>query len=361
MDGRTVYLQFKRADHGVDTKVMNTASWLCKDEYERQRLLDMVGRLQKGRALAFLAIGVALASYVPSVGWTVFLPYLTAAAVFAASEHRIHERRRPEYWMFVGWSFCQVMIAIGVVMTGGPDSVFVMWLAVPTVTLGARFSSVGQMAGMALTAILIAGVTIGPDMHGLVDEPYRVVGPMMALLGLIALARPLMRSDLEHRAGATRDPLTGLSNRAALDHDTVAVFADARRSGGRVALIVIDIDHFKEVNDTYGHERGDDVLREVSSAMQVEMRASDRLYRIGGEEFIVVLRGANAEDAALAAERLRSAVERTRPGGMDISISLGTSAGWGEAGFAELYRLADEALYAAKRHGRNRVCAAGVV
>lgn len=94
-------------------------------------------------------------------------------------------------------------------------------------------------------------------------EPYRLIAPLSALLGLLALSQPLMRSDLEHRAGATTDALTGLANRAALERDAPEMLARARRTGLPVAVLIGDLDHFKAINDRLGHDRGDVVLRDA--------------------------------------------------------------------------------------------------
>ncbi|MBI5104991.1 MAG: GGDEF domain-containing protein [Solirubrobacterales bacterium] len=331
------------------------SSWLCTGEAERQRLLDMVGRLRAARVMAFASMAVALLAVMPWMGPWMFIPFAAAAVVFRLTDRNVHQRRRPEYWMFAGWAFCQVMIAIAVVMSGGASSIFVMWLAVPTVTLAARFPHAGLRAGMALTALLMIGATVGTDPGLVADEPYRLVAPLSALIGIAALSRPLMASDLEHRAGASTDALTGLANRASLEREAPAILDEARRTGASVAVVIGDLDHFKQVNDRFGHDRGDAVLRDAAEAMRKVMRSIDRLYRLGGEEFLVLLPGADVHAAEDVGERLRRAVEECRPGGLDASITVGVSAGVGHEQLAPLYHLADQALYEGKRAGRNRV------
>jgi diguanylate cyclase (GGDEF)-like protein len=123
-----------------------------------------------------------------------------------------------------------------------------------------------------------------------------------------------------------------------------------------VGVIVGDLDHFKRVNDEYGHAQGDAVLQDTAYAMRKAMRAFDLIYRLGGEEFIVLLPGANLEDGREVAEHLREAVVTARPGGIDVSISLGVSAAVGRRiSYEDVFNAADAALYEAKRGGRNRV------
>jgi len=119
-----------------------------------------------------------------------------------------------------------------------------------------------------------------------------------------------------------------------------------------------DLDHFKTINDTYGHSRGDTVLKDVAYVLRKELRTLDLLYRIGGEEFLVLMPGASLGDAARVAERLRAAVESTTVGeGLRVTMSLGVSASVEGLPFdyEAVFRRADEALYAAKHSGRNSV------
>jgi diguanylate cyclase (GGDEF)-like protein len=123
--------------------------------------------------------------------------------------------------------------------------------------------------------------------------------------------------------------------------------------------MLCDVDSFKTVNDEHGHDRGDAALRDVAYTMRTQLRSFELMYRLGGEEFLVVLAGAELADAVDMAERLRAAVEQARPAGFPITISVGVSVARGEqVRYDELFKAADVALYAAKRAGRNRVTAA---
>jgi diguanylate cyclase (GGDEF)-like protein len=126
--------------------------------------------------------------------------------------------------------------------------------------------------------------------------------------------------------------------------------------GTTLAMVTGDIDHFKQVNDTHGHQRGDDVLRDVAYLIRKTVRRFELVYRMGGEEFLVLLPGHDLAEAGRVAERIRAAVEQGRPGGVDVTMSLG-AVEFGDDGsdLRSLLARADEALYTAKREGRNRV------
>jgi two-component system, cell cycle response regulator len=164
---------------------------------------------------------------------------------------------------------------------------------------------------------------------------------------------------------ALRDGLTKIFNKKYFTDYLEKEFAFADRHGGPLALIFIDIDHFKKINDTHGHPAGDFVLAELSQLMAGLLRTEDVLARFGGEEFTVLCRGSDLGGARIVAERLRRAVEERKLsfGGKDIpvTISLGIVA-IPESGIADhnaFLAAADKALYEAKRSGRNRVCVHG--
>jgi diguanylate cyclase (GGDEF)-like protein len=159
---------------------------------------------------------------------------------------------------------------------------------------------------------------------------------------------------------ARRDALTGLANRRAFEEAAQREVARARRAGTSLAVVALDIDHFKLVNDTYGHAAGDLVLAEVAARAQRALRAEDLLARIGGEELAALLPGATLSAAAEVAERIRHAVFDTAipaaAAALEVSVSLGCAAlSAEEKEAAPLLARADARLYDAKRTGRNRV------
>ena len=139
--------------------------------------------------------------------------------------------------------------------------------------------------------------------------------PLALVTAVAILSTALMRSDITHRSEAVIDPLTGMLNRNSLKDRTFELAQVSRRTGQPVGLIVGDLDHFKEVNDGHGHATGDAVLQDVAYVLRKQLRAFDLAYRIGGEEFLVLLPGANLEQTAAMAERLRRGVEADTVGG----------------------------------------------
>jgi diguanylate cyclase (GGDEF)-like protein len=157
--------------------------------------------------------------------------------------------------------------------------------------------------------------------------------------------------------------LTGLANRRTLDEALPREIARAGRLGGRLSLIIADLDHFKSINDEYGHVTGDQVLALTAAVFGSQSRPYDLAARYGGEEFVLVLPGATTEDAIAIAERIRKEIGKIEAPGcpQQIAVSLGVAT-WmkGEAP-DEFVKRADAALYSAKRAGRNRVEAASAV
>ena len=151
---------------------------------------------------------------------------------------------------------------------------------------------------------------------------------------------------------------TGLFNRSYLDDALPRELARCRRDGSSIALLILDIDYFKTVNDTYGHDAGDEVLRGVAELVRGIVRAGDIPCRFGGDELVAVMPGANESEAANVAERIRQRVCEERiialERELDVTVSIGFAVFPAHAETAaELFRAADRALYAAKDGGRN--------
>jgi len=167
------------------------------------------------------------------------------------------------------------------------------------------------------------------------------------------------QTELEHLT--SRDGLTGLFNRYTFVQLTEQELARARRQGGATTLLLLDLDHFKRVNDTYGHPAGDAVLRHVAALLADTVRSTDLVGRLGGEEFIVLLPGTSGDAARFLAEKLRYRIAANPAVWQDLmiqtNVSIGLSSTTAEhpCGFESLYSDADTALYKAKERGRNQV------
>jgi diguanylate cyclase (GGDEF)-like protein len=180
------------------------------------------------------------------------------------------------------------------------------------------------------------------------------------MVSVVAIADALQEAELNYRSESVLDPLTGLLNRKSLGLRFAELKEQARLMGGSVCLIAMDLDGFKQINDLHGHARGDAALRDVVYEMRKALRNFELFYRIGGEEFLVVLPGVDLAHGAGVAERLREAVEEERRTGLQLTVSLGVAAATGDAvEFRGLFEAADSALYTAKQLGKNRVVAVG--
>ncbi|EJM19347.1 MULTISPECIES: GGDEF domain-containing protein [Pseudomonas] len=182
---------------------------------------------------------------------------------------------------------------------------------------------------------------------------------------LSALLFP-MRNALLYRAAtqsALRDPLTDTGNRIAMDQTLEREIEMSRRHLMPLSLLMLDIDHFKNVNDSYGHNAGDEVLKAVATAIKNQLRNVDMVFRFGGEEFLILLSNTTRDAAAMVGERLRMAAQvedyQAEGNAIELTVSLGCSTLLPGESAESLVRRADSALYVAKREGRNRLAMAG--
>ena len=180
---------------------------------------------------------------------------------------------------------------------------------------------------------------------------------VLVAVGFLASVLIEYQQHLSHLA--TEDPLTRLLNRRGLEDALRISIAHASRHDLPTAAIVVDIDHFKQVNDSFGHETGDQVIRLVAAMIEKMCRSSDVVARTGGEEFLIILPDTDQASARVLAERICAAVGE-RPLIIDqqripVTISLGVAATFGDVDLDELTQEADQAMYLAKRSGRNRV------
>jgi diguanylate cyclase (GGDEF)-like protein len=254
-------------------------------------------------------------------------------------------------------------------------------LSIVVVAMGCVFTSARWMSALCVVFIIAWGAAFA-----------RIAGPgdlahfgflnfMSAALGFTVLRIHVRLLESNARAAHARDqqalqmqrlsltdPLTGLANRRAFDAALRREWDRAARNRRSLAAMVIDVDHFKRYNDTFGHLAGDDCLVHVAGVLRVAVRSIDTLGRFGGEEFVVLLPEATEVQALAAAERLRAAVERAcsargavdAPGGGGVTVSIGVAGLPADSGMepAALLDAADRALYRAKALGRNRCVAA---
>ncbi len=215
--------------------------------------------------------------------------------------------------------------------------------------------------GFTLAApVPIAWVATGSILIALLLQPL-VFAAAFAVIGSLLQRRADGIARL--KALATTDALTGLGNKRAFDDHLEAEVARARRAGEDLSVVFLDIDHFKRVNDTWGHATGDAVLETVGRRLSSVLRRYDRAFRTGGEEFVVVAPGADRDTAQRIAERIRRFVsdipfEVPEVGALSVTTSAGAATLADDEPAQKMVARADSHLYEAKRRGRNRVVSA---
>jgi diguanylate cyclase (GGDEF)-like protein len=329
-----------------------------RDDARRDRLLDMEVRLRPYRFACFAILALALTSVGAEIGWWWIVPLLAGLGGFAVADSFMRTSEHPALWVATAWGILPLLLADAVVVSGGAASPILMWFALPAVTLGARFDTRGVACGTAYILVLMLAATVGLDPATASEHRQELVAATALVLSAVILSGALVESDRAHRRRSTLDPLTGLFNRNALEQRLAELEGQPSGSakGRSHALLLCDLDHFKRINDQLGHAAGDTVLQEIADTMRAVIRAGDSIYRIGGEEILVVLPGAARGDAVGVGERLCRAVRERRPGGVEVTISVGVAvSGPGPIDTQELIDLADSALYSAKAGGRDRV------
>jgi diguanylate cyclase (GGDEF)-like protein len=231
---------------------------------------------------------------------------------------------------------------------GGPDHEPLLACQVCSGLAGSVTCEPLLVGGEVIGSILVDQPGLAGDDSGRIKESVTQAAPVQANLRNLAIA--------ETRAAT--DALTGLPNNRAVRDTIKRMVAQASRSVSPLSAALLDLDHFKKINDLYGHSRGDEVLAAVAAVLRASVRASDFVGRYGGEEFVLLLPDTDAQQAGIVAEKVRAAVARLAPTDIEqhVTASLGVASLPKDASDADsLIRAADRALYTAKGAGRNRV------
>lgn len=296
----------------------------------------------------------------PHLRWWLFGVLAWWNVLWLIADRSVRRGRRAELWATVAMANSIISAAVVVAGTGGARSPFSCMMVFQIAGLMTRYSTRVIVLGLALAFVSLVGAMMAVSAGAVEADPSLVVTPVALIGAVAALCWGMMKSETTQRVDAIVDPLTGLLNRRALVGRGVTESYHADVSGSSISLLMCDLDHFKSINDRHGHDRGDGVLREAAAAIRGELRQSDGAFRIGGEEFVVLLPGLQAAAARSLAERVCRAVERAQPAGIPTTVSIGVATLSGEqARLEQLLQQADKALYAAKRGGRNRVSVAG--
>ena len=321
----------------------------------------MEDRVQRYRLACFAILALALAVGGGSEVGYWWIPLLGAGLVgFAVADRFMRSSAHPALWIAGAWAALPALLMGSVLLTGGASSPALAWFALPAVTLGFRFEPRGMVVGTVYVAATFLLAAILPDPELAWDERQLLIAVLALIVSTVILSGALVESDRAHRHRSTLDPLTGLFNRNALEQRLSELDGQPcdPAQGISHAFLLCDLDHFKQVNDRFGHATGDAVLQDIAYTMRATLRAGDSIYRVGGEEILVILPGAGHLDACEIAERLCVAVRERRPTGVTVSVSIGVAVAEPETIDTEdLLARADASLYAAKAKGRDRIYA----
>ena len=336
--------------------------WLRGDAADQARYVDMHVRFADA-PLFGAAVGGTSLLVAWWAGWALVGLVVLASVVMGAGMALHHRFRHPETVGAVTFGLLELDLALSVLVSGGGDSPLLPLLVVPVFTQAVCFRPQVIWSFVGLSIVLAGGAVTGAAaLDRSVDSPAwtHLVGYTALLLTLALAAQYLAASDRHSRDEAVIDPLTGLFNRKALHDRFPDVRAQAAVLDTDVSVVMCDVDWFKVVNDTHGHPRGDRVLEALATTLRTTVRSSDLLYRVGGEELLVVLPAHDLAAATAVAERIRRAVAAEPLAGLPVTISAGVASARGsDVDLVELIGRADQALYRAKANGRDLVCSAG--
>jgi diguanylate cyclase (GGDEF)-like protein len=329
------------------------------EEARRERLLDMETRVRRYRTACFAILALSIAVGGSSeVGWWWVVPLAAGLAGFAVADRFMRASSHPAVWVAGAWAALPALLAAAVMVTGQASSPVLIWFALPAVTLGFRFEPRGMVFGTVYILAMFLACAVLPDPSAALEHRQVLIAAAALILSTVILSGALVESDRAHRRRSTLDPLTGLLNRNALEQRLGELNGQPcdHDEGLSHALLLCDLDHFKRVNDQLGHAAGDAVLQDVAYTMRAALQAGDTIYRVGGEEILVILPGAGREDAIEIAERLRREVHDRRPVGVQVTVSIGVAVSEPDlVDSDDLVARADAALYAAKAGGRDMV------
>jgi len=338
-----------------------SSSWLCPTELDRSRVVDANDRVRTIRRVGSGAVGVALVISAPWLGWWTLILFALSVLNFANVDRRLRKSAHPERVSACAILITMLLIGTGIALSGGSRSPLLPWAVLPAGMVAARFRPQVVIAALVLTVAIVLTSTLGVHPQWAIEDPVPLIATLALLAVVVSIVWALEAAELHHRDEAILDPLTGLLNRHALVPRFLEISHQARLTGQPVSLVLCDVDGFKQINDEHGHDRGDAVLRDIAYELRKRLRSFELVYRLGGEEFLIVLPGIGPRAGQEVAERLRGGVQQARPTGIPITISLGVSTASGaDVDYETLFKAADEALYEAKRRGRNQVIVATI-
>ena len=319
--------------------------------------MDVRRRLRWVEPVAFGLPVLAILAGHSLFGWAAVACAGLAALVYLGVPRLLEHQRRPE-WVVAGtFVAAQLCLAAAIAVADGGAEYLLPVLMLPMVLVCVLFPARVTVAGVVFTSLLILAAGLGFDWAEVSASPPALYAPIMLLVVFTISATQVRRLDADTRSKVVVDRLTGLLNRAALAPRLAELTYQASVTEGQVAVIIGDVDHFKAINDRHGHASGDSVLKEVAARLRSCVGAFEPIYRLGGEEFMLVLAETDAERALAVAQQLRRAIGDAPVLDLDVTMSFGVAAS--EAGqpfeFEATFARADAALYKSKESGRDRV------
>ena len=320
---------------------------------DRERRLDLDRRLRPVLVRLQLVFTASLL-LAAATGTPYDIAVAAACLVVAAVGMRLVERvrarsARPERWLIAQQAIVTLPTAFFVATTGGVDSPAAPILAASAAIAAVRFAAADTLVVSIALSVLALATFVLPEPSILLERPEHVAVWLGGLLSVSWVTAVVARSDREARDASSVDPLTGLLNRKALSTHFDEVTARARETGEPVSLLVADLDDFKAVNDRHGHGAGDGALVAAAQGIRTALRSFDLAYRVGGDEFVVLLPGTSGTGADAIAERIREAVADATVGGRPLRMSIGAATAFGASvEWSSLFGSADRALYARK-------------
>ncbi len=211
-------------------------------------------------------------------------------------------------------------------MLTAPQLQLLAMMILPTMLMSVMFPARYAIVGAVLCVVTVLAIAFGIDLDSVLHNPAILTYPLVTIIGSAVVASRVRDLDAESRSTAVVDRLTGILNRAALTPRLAELEHQSSVTGEQVAMIVCDVDRFKSINDEHGHAVGDTVLKEIAQRLSTALGTFESIYRLGGEEFIVLLAGTSAPIAGEVAERLRKAVSETPIEGRRVTVSFGVAA-----------------------------------
>ncbi len=325
---------------------------------ERDRVVEMSLRLFPRLGPAYALIGALLLASVPTFGWWMISLVIIDGAKAVANQAVALRSKEPEWFFAFDQYTSMALIAYGIYHSGGAASPFFPLLGLYAALMPAIFGRFLFKTSMTILSLCIVLAGLGDPAIAAGTGWLRIGGLLALALSAVICVSALFDSDTQHRRASRIDGLTGLPNRRSFNEKMRRLSEQNDVVPSATSLVVVDIDFFKRVNDEFGHDRGDEVLVAVARELDAAFRATDLAYRVGGEEFAVILPAVDSSRAAAMAQSLCERIRTARPGDIDLTASFGIASTDGSVTPSDLYRQADQALFEAKRAGRDCVMVA---